>query len=446
MKDKIFLIWSGDNSVAIKIKRILENEYSYICYVGGNYDNTSDRFSIGDTVISQMKMCNQAIVLFKNKQDSGVSSNLFFELGYVSASYGMKKVHCVKRDNESILLPSDFDNSFVESISGADDDEYSRNIVKYFIERQKLSVDTNKMFLINNRYIMHDMISAHYSENGSKCSDYELAQYILFYMQAAVMAQDDKKILDELKTFKRHHFNEFSPELNIAIILSIGLLEVQTSLITEEENVYLPEENFRQYYKSCKDILQDIQDDNSGLFDEWARLFAAENLSFACSLAAANPHIDSESRKYLYEKTIHYGQKSLQYVATLEEGQSCIESNDIVGLLSLFRAYQYRHLFLANKDPDREEAGKWLKLTLSERKRLLTYYDANSIDSKIYDNFEMEYFVSLLEYIDFFGKDNIDSFEYRMYLSDVDAFIEKMNKTNSIHSFVKKIVNQRKKV
>ena len=42
MKDKIFLIWSGDNQIAIKVKAILEGEHNYICYVGGNHTNDSD--------------------------------------------------------------------------------------------------------------------------------------------------------------------------------------------------------------------------------------------------------------------------------------------------------------------------------------------------------------------------------------------------------------------
>ena len=34
---------------------------------------------------------------------------LFYELGYVSSEYGMKKVHCVRKMHDNILLPSDFD-------------------------------------------------------------------------------------------------------------------------------------------------------------------------------------------------------------------------------------------------------------------------------------------------------------------------------------------------
>ena len=102
MKDKIFIIWSGENNTALKVKQILEEKHNYLCYVGGNHQNDSQMLSVGDTVVRQMKACNQAIVIFSNKNERGVSNNLYFELGFVSASYGMKKVHCVKRYNDNI--------------------------------------------------------------------------------------------------------------------------------------------------------------------------------------------------------------------------------------------------------------------------------------------------------------------------------------------------------
>lgn len=52
MKDKVFIIWSGDISVALKVKATLENKYNYICYVGGNSQNDSQMLSVGDTVVT----------------------------------------------------------------------------------------------------------------------------------------------------------------------------------------------------------------------------------------------------------------------------------------------------------------------------------------------------------------------------------------------------------
>lgn len=444
MKDKIFLIWSGSNNVAKRIKYILEEEYNYICFVGGNNDNNSQMVSIGDTVIRQMKNCNQAIVLFQNKKDGGVSDNLFFELGYVSAKYGMKKVHCVKRSNEIIELPTDFDNSFVESIDALDDDDFARNIVNYFIGRQKLSVDTNKMYLINNRYLIHEMIQVHYSEAGSKCSDYELAQYILYYMQAAAMFQDDKKVLEELQEFRKNHGKEFSSELNISMNMSIDLLEVQVGLISRNDIVYISDKTFRPYFNRCSDLLDEINDDDSGNFDEWAKVFAAENLAYTCSLYAANTELNEDMRNYLFRKTIDYGKKCIDYIKNLESKTPCIENNDNIGLISLLKAYVFRHLFTASKMVEPESAGDWLKKSLKERKALLRNFGSNSIDTKLYNNFEMEYYMNLIEYIDYFGKDSIDEFEYMMYLNDIDGFISNYSNSNNVHAYIQKIENQRK--
>lgn len=444
MKDRIFLIWSGNNTIAIKIKKILETEHNYLCYVGGSHENNSQMFSVGDTVVKEMNTCNQAIVLFQNKEDGVVSSNLFFELGYVSAKYGMKKVHCVKRENEKITLPSDFDNAFVEGLPCSNDDEYAENIVKYFLERQKLSVDENKMYLINNRYIIHEMLLMHYSSSGSKCSDYELAQYVLFYMQAAVMYQDERKVLDELREFKRQHFNEFSEELSESVNLSIALLEVQSDLQYDGEVVYLSDDAFRKYFNACKDMLDEIEDDSSGLFDEWAKAITSENLAYASSMYAQNPALNENTRNFLFQKTLQYGNQCLCYLQTLADMKINVENNDVSGIISVFRSYIYRHLFIAAKEVDKDNASKWLQLSIKERKSLLKNFDSNSTDTKIYNNFEMEYYLNLVEYLDYFDRSQIDEFDYIMYLNDIDGYISKIDR-NDVHAFVNKIVDVRKK-
>lgn len=445
MKDKIFMIWSGDNDIALKVKSILEGEHNYVCYVGGNHANNSQMLSVGDTIIRQMKSCNQAIVFFQNKATGGISNNLFFELGYVSASYGLKKVHCVKRKGDAITLPSDFDNAFVEELDADDADTYAKNIVKYFLGRQKLSVDTNKMFLINNRYMIHEMLQVHYSDIGSKCSDYELAQYVMFYMQAHVMFQDEEKALGELKEFKRLHNTEFSSELNQAVNLSIAFLEVQVNMIAENDTVYLSDTTFRKYFTVCEDMVEDIQEDDSGTFDEWARVIVSENLAYVCSLYALNPNIQPEMRKHLLERVIYYGELCISFIARLEERTPSKENNDSIGLIATFRAYIYRHLFNASLEVKKEDSEKWLQLSLKERKNLLRNFDTNSIDSMIYNNFEMEYYLSLVEFLDYYDKEQIDQFDYMMYLSDLDAFISHYENRNNTYAYVQKIVNQRKK-
>ena len=57
----------------------------------------------------------------------------------------------------------------------------------------------------------------------------------------------------------------------------------------------------------------------------------------------------------------------------------------------------------------------------------------------------MEYYLSLVEYLDYFNKDDIDPFDYAMYLSDIDSYLAKLSKDDTTHAYMKKISNQRKK-
>ena len=61
MKDHIFIGWSGSNAIAMKVKNALEAK-NFRCTIGGNADNNSQYSSVGDTVIQQIKSCNQAII------------------------------------------------------------------------------------------------------------------------------------------------------------------------------------------------------------------------------------------------------------------------------------------------------------------------------------------------------------------------------------------------
>lgn len=443
MKDKVFIIWSGDNNVAKRVKSILESEYNYLCFVGGGFDQSRQMLSIGDTVIQQMNICNQAIVIFQNKAEGNISNNLFFELGFVVSEYGMRKVHCVRQQGEKIGLPSDFDNSFIEEINAYEKEEFARKIVEFFIARQKLSVFTDKMELISQRYKMHDLIQAHYAESGSKCSDYELAQYILFYMQSAVMFQDDEKVLDELLELKKRYNTKFSREINQSVQISIALLKIQSGLISQGGVVYIDDETFRKFFSSTKNLLDEIERDDSGIFDEWARVILSENIAYACSLYSQNPTIKEDIKKYINSNTIAYGEKCIKFILELESINNKNDNNDETGLISVFRAYLYRHLYIAYRDNSPKDSEKWLNCSLKMWKSLLSNFGDNSIDSKLYENFEMEYYLTLIEYLEICRRDSVDEFERMMLLDDIDNFISRFEKKNNAHAYIKKIIAQR---
>jgi hypothetical protein len=440
MKDKVFIGWSGSNKVAMQIKKILEQEYNYICCIGGNADNSSSFASVGDTVIQQIKSCNQAIMIFSNKADGSISNNLFFELGYVFSAYGAKKVHCVKRQGENIVLPSDFDNSFVEPINCEDDDVFVKGIVDYFLGRQKMSIEANKMMLINNRFKIRDMLQAHYSAVGSRCSDYELAQYVLFYMQASYMFGDNDVVEQELRDFKRNHYHEMSTELGLAIDICLNYMEMEMHLkMNAEGKVYIEEDAYFEFVEEEKEILSEIVADTAGTFDEWAKVFAHNHLCYANFLFASNTDNDMDLREMLYHKSIDAAKTCLEEIAALEKSAVCRENNDGAGLLSLFKAYEYRNLFLCHKRLGLDGYKEWLELAKKERKALVRNFNKGSIDSKLYDNFRMEYYLILVEFMENVDLDSIDKFEKKMYLSEINKYLTLKKEEDNTGIYVKKI-------
>lgn len=441
MKDRIFIVWSGTDNIAISIKKILETK-KYKCIIGGNSDNSSKFSSIGDTVIQQIKSCNQAIVIFQNREDGTVSNNLFFELGYVLASYGQMKVHCVRKKSEQVVLPSDFDSSFVEAIDcDGSDDGFVNGILKYFNARQKMSINQNKMLLINNRYKMHDYVQSHYSEQGSKCSDYELAQYILFYMQASNMFSDEQKTLKEMRQFKDNNYTFFSDELAIAVNMSIAFFEMVINIhMSDNGEFYIDRTTYRRFREKYTECRNELCIDDTGAFDEWANVFTSQHLTYACSLYSNNPDLSNESRLKIAEDVIVMAKKAIDDLKVLEEMPAIKDNNDHKGLISLLHAYVYRNLFLVHKKlHNKNEELFWLKKTKKERTALKNNFELGSLDSKLYDNFAMEYYLTMIEYISNADSLGLSSEDIEDYKDEILSFIKKSKNQTDHSKYIERI-------
>lgn len=441
MKDRIFIVWSGTDNTAISIKKILETK-KYKCIIGGNSDNSSKFSSIGDTVIQQIKSCNQAIVIFQNREDGTVSNNLFFELGYVLASYGQMKVHCVRKKSEQVVLPSDFDSSFVEAIDcNGSDDGFVNGILKYFNARQKMSINQNKMLLINNRYKMHDYVQSHYSEQGSKCSDYELAQYILFYMQASHMFGDEPNTLKEMRQFKDNNFTVFSDELAIAVNMAIAFFEMVTNIhMSDDGEFYIDRPTYRRFKEKYTECHNELYNDDTGAFDEWANVYISEHLAYACNLYSNNPELTEESRLKAVKDVIVKAEKAIEDLKVLEEMPPIKDNNDHKGLLSLFHAYVYRNLFLAYKKLQNQEKELfWLEKTKKERTAMKNNFELGSLDSKLYNNFAMEYYLTMIEYLGYADSLGLSSEDIEDYKDEIHSFIKKSKNQTDHNKYIGRI-------
>lgn len=440
MKDQIFIGWSGTNNVALEIKKRLEAK-NYRCYIGGNADNSSQFSSVGDTVIQQIKNCNQAIMIFQNRNDGQVSGNLFFELGYVLAMYGQQKVHCVKKRRETVVLPSDFDNSFVEPVDCDNDGMFADGIIKYFEQRQKMSVNTNKMFLINNRYKMRDYLQSHFSEHGSKCSDYELAQYVLFYMQAAHMFGDENSVLAEIRDFKRDHSLACSDELCLAVDVAIAFLEMVTQIkVTDGGEMFIERSVFKQLRDKYREYRSALNEKEAGAFEYWCKVFISEHASYAYGLYAMQPALNEEKRRENMEKSKIWAEQTIRDIEEIEEVLPIKEYNDQKGLLALFRAYVYRNIYLSCRFlQDRKQELEYLEKTKRVRTALKNAFEPGSIDSKLYDNFSMEYYLTLAEYLHHAEEFSMDEDDVEDYKEEIRTYIEETKRKSEHSKYVERI-------
>lgn len=442
MKDRIFIAWSGTSDIAFKVKQVLENRCNYKCFIGGNGTNDSNYASVGDTVLQQIKSCNQAIVIFQTRKDGFISNNLFFELGYALSSYGQTKVHCVKLANEKLSLPSDFDNSFVEPIDDSNPEVLVNGIVDYFLARQKLSVNTNKMYLINNRYLIKEFIKRHFSEQGSKCSDYELAQYLLFYAQAASMFNDVNAVRNELQLFKHAYQYNFSAELSISVDLCLTYFELYSGIeINSNNSMFIDKATYRKVKEKFESIELDIVDDDTGIFDEWARVFACDYMVFATDLYLGNPELSEERKIRVANKTIALADECISRIETLQSVAPIMENNDHIGILSLLKSYIYEHKFIAYDYLGSDEAVEWLKKTKREKSALRKHFDYGMIDSHLSENLDMEYNLTLIKYLACSDRLHLDEEEIEECVEEIGDFLARTQSKTSNNKFMEKISN-----
>ncbi len=452
MKDKVFIAWSGNSEVAHRVREILK-EHDYMGYVGGNEDNNSVRFTIGDTVIHQMNECNQFIAILQKKDGNIVSSNLYFELGYALARYGVKKVHAARRKSEDLDIPSDLNSFMLQPVDDGDVETFARGIVQYFLERQKMSVDVNKMQLIDNRYQLHNMIAEHYSPSGSLCSDYELAQYVLFYMQAAHMFGDEKIVYDEISDFQHKHFQEFSPELSMSVRLCIAFLKMLLDIKMEKGVIFVDDITYSEYLETTDDIFNDLNNgETTGIFVDWIRLLIVEQGAYAHMLYAGCPENDKETRDELYEMVINDAKESIERIDKFViDHPISIDNNDNTGIFSLLRAYLYRNLFVSYKYfNDSEKAFAALEKSKEERASLKAKFANGAIDSKIYDTFLMEYYLIIAEYIQYARDNNLsfNSVRLGIELKKIGKYLEhiKSEESEKHNVYVKRIEEYHKEL
>jgi len=157
---------------------------------------------------------------------------------------------------------------------------------------------------------------------------------------------------------------------------------------------------------------------------------------------AANRSLSEKQRLQIYADSREYGLRCVSYIEELENTAPCVENNDNIGLVAIFKGYIFRHLATASFALGLDDGEKWIKASLDARESLVRNYDEYSVDTRVYSTFRMEYYLNLLEYLDM-TQGRVDDYEMRYLLEEMDDYIEGCEKQDAISAYTKRIMTQR---
>ena len=307
-KSKVFIIWN-DKEIASKVSEKLK-AYQYEGIVGGSEGAEVGR-TIIDTVIYGMDQCDQAIAIMrKKKKEVQISANVFLELGYAMSKYGNMRTHLFYIDYDHNDVPSDLSGVWVDASVKSNEikptfastdwslfdqidqiveklpmdknmqravkdgyknelwcvknrEEIAEKIVSSFLSHQKVVIKEEKIKVLGDYYHFRNYVIDHLE--SPHCSDYELAQYIIFLTQGAYMHND----LDDYRRYlERLHVNShFSPELSIAVEYALLSVDVFQAILPKDYQS-LNCNNFDDYRVSMNDYLKNIQESFNAIDDK----------------------------------------------------------------------------------------------------------------------------------------------------------------------------------
>ncbi len=471
MKDNVFIAWSGNQELAIKIQSLLKKK-DYLCFVGGNYkENPTDidfsgveRSAINNTVRNQIDYCNHAIVLIQNKpqeKSSMISGNLCYELGYLSAKYHPSNIHTFFIDFNSTgdpALPSDIHGTWGVLISSSEKsiDELAEEIVGKFFEGKNITIYKSKMQDINYYRHIDYAIDVHLKQ--PTYSDHELAKHLLFYVQAAFIYQEWKepeRKCSHLYSAITQNEKEKSTELDIVLNYALLTFELFDIAIPGESNnkTSISGTKFRDMLKEYKSTvslllfgkrdekydLSNINLENTSLnlegltdlsledhhlpneeFNLWFITQTQQHVTYLFSAFFNSEAIDLDDKtKFNYlNEAIKIGLAAVKTLKELEKNPS----NSAYAILLL--GYVYRNLAsFYELLGDKSKLSEYQLLSYNMRNELYAKKHSSwNIDLQNY--ISLEYFLQKLEKLE----DETDPYERKDSIQKTDEFIQNTQK------------------
>lgn len=342
MNDKIFIAWSGNNKYAIAVKKKLRS-LGYESIVGGNNETPSSLF-IGTTVISQMNECSHAIFLFQKKENTEqISSNLFFEFGYIANKFNCDKIFIfyIDIDENDPQIPTDLRGlwtmDFIKSNMG--EEKIAELIADKFVHSINHVIKEDKINVILNWPYYKGLLEK--SQNSPQCSSFEIAQYLLFYTQAVYFNDE----FDETTKLIENAFsraNSCCVELPIVLRYCKLCFKLYSKFFSKTNNVLSKDEALAFTY-SFDDLIDDCDRIKESELKDWLYASIYENMGFVLYHFLMN---NAEQSIDQYKKITEYNQISLQYLNKVVNNSYAANN---IGFATLLKAYVFGQNEFANK-------------------------------------------------------------------------------------------------
>lgn len=400
----VFIAWGGNVSLANQIKNILQSDKFNVIVGGGS---PTDMF-VGAQVIDQINQCDCAILLIED-YNGQISSNLFFEWGYLLANKDIRNqnIQIFMIDKSPRELPSDLLGVWVsemkrdKTLPDNGDAKLAEQIKAKFLS-QVNSENTLDYFTIINDW---PNIRQNFSDKKKRLSEREFEERVIIGCLAAYYYNDYKYLYDELSKVTG------SSEFNSTILFARTYIEVflKSDNMTKE----ISTKDFFKFAEIFEVFLnREITGDN---FSKLVSILCNDVYGLSCLLFLKNDDLDAVVKEECKNKALKCFEETLVLTDELEK---VLTENKC--LLHLIRAYIYNdtaHLYEGHYN-DKERYLQYLEKSVAERKNLhLTFCTKYPRNRYVANKLEQEYMIALSEKCKYMNND----FQRKISISTVKS-------------------------
>ena len=466
MREYVFIAWSDSNDLPICIKKKLDAN-GFCGVIGGDYEGNPNLFhpteTVGQTIRNQMKYCDQAIVLFRNpvgkngtKNKYQIGGNIVYEVGYLTSKFGEKfneKMHIFNIDikkTDRHIFPTDLDGQWGTNVISKEktNEEISDEIVSTFLRHQVNDREESIFQLINQyRYIEYEM-DVHIS--NPLCSDFELANKIIFYIQAAYIYQEIKMASQKclnLKLKLQRQQADMSYLKQVLEYADITFKMFSYAIPSKDDGlVHLSKEKFQktlyEYTVLMSSVMKEGNYDrnfklNEVLFDEktvndevkfWMVVQAQQHIEFLHLLYLDNPDLNEEDKNKIAYNGLLFGNAAIKNMASIRRSYVNKEFSQLL-LGYIYRTASCFYRILGEGEKQKE----YQRMSLENRKALYIETKTNNLlNPELKDYIALEYFSELAD--NFESVDDIQSVEFE--IKELGDFLEEKTSYSELKGLV----------